>query len=75
MMIIMAIPVVEISREGYKMRGFWLKINICTQRKSLNFENFENWSSGELSKIGHNFRKKSYLKIDVCNQKMSIFKK
>ena len=27
--------------------------------------NFENWSSGELSKIGHHFTKESYLKIDV----------
>ena len=26
--------------------------------------NFENWSSGELSKNGHHFRKYSYLKID-----------
>ena len=28
-------------------KGFWLKIN-CSQMKLLNFEN---WSSGELSKI------------------------
>ena len=34
-------------------KGFWLKIN-CSQMKVLNFEN---WSSGELSKIGHHFRK------------------
>ena len=49
---IMAIPVVEFSRNGYKIR-FWLKIN-CSQMKLLNFEN---WSSGELSKIGHQLRK------------------
>ena len=31
-------------------KDFCLKINICTQRKLLNFEN---WSNGEVSKIGH----------------------
>ena len=31
----------------------WLEIN-CSQMKLLNFEN---WSSGELSKIGHHFKK------------------
>ena len=30
--------------------------------------NFENWCSCELSKIGHHFRKKSDLKIDVIKQ-------
>jgi hypothetical protein len=35
--------------------------------------NFENWSSGELSKIGHHFRKYSGFKIDVI-KKMSITK-
>ena len=39
---IMAIPVVEFLREGYK-KGFWLKIN-CFQMKSLNFAN---WLNGE----------------------------
>ena len=34
-------------------KGFWLKIN-CSQKKLLNFEN---WSTGKLSKIGHHFRK------------------
>ena len=34
-------------------KGFWLKIN-CSQMKLLNFEK---WSTGELSKIGHHFRK------------------
>ena len=36
--------------------------------------NLENWSSGELSKIGHHFRKQSDLKIDVMYQKMSVTK-
>ena len=50
----MAIPVVEFSREVYTIReGFWLKIN-CSQMK---LPNFDNWSNGELSKIGHHFRK------------------
>jgi hypothetical protein len=35
------------------LKGFWLKIN-CSQMKLLNFEN---WSSGELLKKGHYFRK------------------
>ena len=35
------------------LKGFWLKIN-CSQMKLLYFEN---WNSGELSKIGHHFRK------------------
>ena len=35
--------------------------------------NFENWVSGEVSKIGHHFSKQSDLKIDV-NKKMSIIK-
>jgi hypothetical protein len=30
--------------------------------------NFENWSSGKLSKIGHHFRKQSDLKIDVIKK-------
>ena len=30
--------------------------------------NFENWSSGELSKIGDNFRESSDLKIDVIKK-------
>ena len=30
--------------------------------------NFENWSSGELSKIEHHFRKKNDLKIDVIKK-------
>ena len=35
------------------LKDFWLTIS-CSQMKLLNFEN---WSSGELSKIGHQFRK------------------
>ena len=51
---IMAIRVVEFSRGGIQnQKGFWLKIN-CNQMKILNFEN---WSGGELAKIGHHFRK------------------
>ena len=38
--------------QNYK--GFWLKIN-CSQMKS---SNFDTWSSGKLSKIGHHFRNK-----------------
>ena len=38
--------------QNYK--GFWLKIN-CIQMK---LPNFENWSIGELSKIGHHFSNK-----------------
>ena len=30
--------------------------------------NFENWSNGNLSKIGHHFRKLSDLKIDVIKK-------
>ena len=42
--------------------------NQHTQRKLVNFDN---WCSGELSKIGYHFRR--YLKIDVI-KKMSITK-
>ena len=41
----MAIRVVEFSNEGYKIRK---------ERKLLNYEN---WVSGEVSKIGHHFSK------------------
>ena len=47
----MAMLVLEFSREGYKKKGFGSKIN-CSQMKFLNFEN---WSTGELSKIEHQF--------------------
>ena len=45
----MAIRVVEFSNGGYKIRK-----NQHTQRKLLNLEN---WVNGEVSKIGHRFRK------------------
>ena len=45
----MAIPVVEFSREGYKIR------KIFCHRSQIKLWNFENWSRGELSKIGHHF--------------------
>ena len=38
--------------------------------------NFENWCSGELSKIGHHFSNKVILKIDVikkCALKLVFF--
>ena len=53
-----------------KKKDFCLKINIGTQNKLLNFEN---WCSGELSKIGHRFSNKSYLKLllskNITNKK------
>ena len=48
----MAIPVVEFSKIQ-KLEKF-LDKNQHTQRKSLNIDN---WCRGELSKIGHHFRK------------------
>ena len=42
-------------------KDFWLNIN-CSPMKLLNFEN---WSSGEMSKIGHHFRNQSDLKINI----------
>ena len=47
----MAIRVMEFSSGGTKLERFLPK-NQHTQRKLLNFEN---WCSGELSKIGHHF--------------------
>ena len=49
----MAIRVVEFSSEGEKVEIFLPK-NQHTQKKLLNFEN---WVSGEVSKIGHHFSK------------------
>ena len=40
-------------------KGFWLKID-CIQMK---LPNFENWSNGKLSKIGHHFSNKRLLKL------------
>ena len=50
---LMVTRVVEFSSGGYKLEIFLPK-NQHTQRKLLNFDN---WCSGELSKIGHHFRK------------------
>ena len=50
-MTIMVVRVVEFSSRGYKLERFLSK-NQHIQRKFLNFEN---WCSGELSKIGHHF--------------------
>ena len=51
--LIMAIRVVEFSSGGYKINRFLL-MNQRTQRKLLNFDN---WVNGEVSNIGHHFRK------------------
>ena len=51
----MAIPVVEFSNQGYKIRKILPK-NQHTQRKLLNFEN---WVSGEALKIEHHFSNES----------------
>ena len=46
--------IVEFFKGGIQnYKGFWLKIN-CSQMK---LPKFDNWSDGELSKIGHHFRK------------------
>jgi hypothetical protein len=50
----MAIPVVEFSRDGYKIRMVFVLDKDSSQMKLLNFQN---WSSDKLSKIGHHFRK------------------
>ena len=47
-----------------KLERFLAK-NQHTQRKLLNFEN---WSSGELSKIGHHFRKLMLSKSLNCKK-------
>ena len=60
----MAIWAVEFSNGVTKSERF-LPQNQHTQRKLLNFEN---WVNGEVSKIGHHFRKDSYLKIDVIKK-------
>ena len=53
----MAIPVVQFSGEGNKV--FWLKINYS----QMKLPNFENWSNGELSKIGHHFSNKHRVSV------------
>ena len=59
----MAIRFVEFSFGGTKLERFLPK-NHYTRRKLLNFEN---WVNGVVSKIGHHFRKKSDLIIEVIN--------
>ena len=58
--------------EGTKLEIF-LPVN---QRKSLNFEN---WCSGELSKIGHHFSNKVILKLmlskNVNDKRCDLWKK
>ena len=49
---------------GTKLERFLPK-NQHIQRKLLNFEN---WVNGEVSKIGHHFRKSSDFKIDVIKK-------
>ena len=49
----MAIRVLEFLTEGTKLERFLPK-NKHTQRK---LSDFENWVSGEVSKIGHHFSK------------------
>ena len=56
---IMAIRVVEFSSGGAKLERFLHK-NQRTQRELLNFEF---WTNGELSKIGHHFINKIIEKI------------
>ena len=51
----MAIPVLEFSSGGTNLERFLPK-NQDTQKKFLNFED---WVNGEVSKIGHYFRKQS----------------
>ena len=53
---VIAIPVIEFQVRKLKRLERGLPKNQHTQRNLLNFEN---WCSGELSKIGHNFRKQS----------------
>ena len=53
----------EIQNQNF----FWLKIN----GSQIRLLNFENWSSGELSKIGHHFRKYSGFKIDVIKKNVN----
>ena len=60
------------------MSSLIAKPNQHTQRKSLNFEN---WCSGNLSKIGHHFINKEILKLTLsknvnnkkCADKLAFF--
>mgnify|MGYP006888599605 CR=1 FL=1 len=52
-LLFMAMQAIEFSKGDTKLERFLLN-NQHTQRKLLNFEN---WVSGEVSKIGHHFSK------------------
>ena len=69
----MVVQVVEFSSGGVQnWKDFCVKINI-PKRKLLNLEN---WCNGEVSKIGHHFRKYGDLKIDFnqkCAPKLIFF--
>ena len=63
MVVIMAIPVVEFSREGYKIeKGVWLKIN-CGQMRSLIFANWLNMEVSKCDLSKSTFYVKNHLKI------------
>ena len=47
----MALPVMEFQVQGHKIR----KIFALKSTYSRKLLNFENWVSGEVSKIGHHF--------------------
>ena len=64
---VLVIWIVEFSKKGYKIRRFLAK-NQHIQRK---LSNFENWSSGELSKIGDHFSNKVIIK--KCASKLVFF--
>ena len=60
-MTIIEIPVVEFLREGYKMRKvFGYKSTLV--KRNYWILRIENWRSGELSRVGHHYRKKSGFK-------------
>ena len=63
----MAIPVVEFSSGGYKIRKIFARESTCSK------EIIEFWINAELAKIGHHFSNKKELKNDFY-QKMSITK-
>ena len=59
----MAIPIVEFSREGYKIKKGFLTKNQHTQRKLLNYAN---WWNGEVSNSalsGHFSQKQAKTKV------------
>ena len=68
---IMAIPVVEFSNQGYKIRKILPK-NEHTQRKLLNFENWV--IMGRCQKLGIIVESKVMLIIKKCAPKLIFFK-